>query len=85
MIKSVSMLCIDSGDIKMNEKHSLNFTNYSSKKKSVDHFNILNDTYHFNILKRFHFHIMFKLDFHLTISLFIGHIYLKLLSVVQYF
>lgn len=43
----------------MNKKHLPNLTNISSQGKYVDRFNVLNDIYHFNILKMYHFNIIY--------------------------
>ena len=42
----------------MNKKQLLNVTNVSSQGKFVDNFSVLNDMYHFNILKTYHFNIL---------------------------
>ena len=42
----------------MNKKQLLNVTKVSSQGKYVDHFSVLDDMYHFNILKTYYFNIL---------------------------
>ena len=42
----------------MNKKQLLNVIKVSSHGKFVDHFSVLDDMYHFNILKTYYFNIL---------------------------